>query len=233
MRLTLESFHERTLPLMGLEVSQPWCGYGSAIFLELGELLPAKSQRTRYARGQACISVKWDWRVEAQGVVLYGSSNSYPSIAEGISALRGATVTSIAVAGQVPELVVHFSNGHCLKSMVMVTGDPQWSIRVSDQQRIRACGADMECGDGTGFESLSPHEQATFDLAEQANLRWGQPESAPAMGRCAACTSFIPLDGPGYWLDWGCCAAPASPFDGKAVARTSGCPAFRGVEPDA
>ena len=224
MILTREQFEDLTLPLIGLPVSLPWKGYGSAVFFELGDLSPLESRRAHHNKGVACISVEWDWRVEAGSAVSYGSSNSRPKIEAGIRALQGETIDSIGVVGQVPELVVRFSNGHCLKSMVMVTGDPEWSIRVPDGQWIYVRDGILQNGDGTS--AASAHEKAAFALAERASIRWGVPAFEPVAGQCAACVSFVPLDGEGHLLDYGCCAAEASPFDGRAVERTSGCPAF-------
>src|SRR5438876_852462 len=79
-----EEFQELIQPLLGLTVSLPWKGYGSAIFLELGSLAPLESQRRHHNKGEACVSVEWDWRVEAEAEVLYGSSNSRPKIEAGI-----------------------------------------------------------------------------------------------------------------------------------------------------
>ncbi len=224
MSLAPEQFELLTQPLIGLPVSLPWKGYGSAIFFELGALAPLTSKRSHHNKGQACIAVEWDWRVEAQGGVLYGSSNSGPKIEAGIRTLQGETVKSIVVAGEVPELIVRFSNGHFLKSMIMVTGDPEWSIKVLDGRWIYVRAGALHVGGGTS--STSAHEEAAFAAAERASIRWGIPKLEPVAGQCASCASFIPLDGNGHLLDYGCCTAEAGPFDGRVVERTSGCPAF-------
>lgn len=224
MILTPEQFKELTQPLIGLPVSLPWKGFGSAIFFELGRLMPLQSTRARHNEGEACISVEWDWRVEADGAVLYGSSNSRPKIEAGIRRLQGKIIESVTITGEVPELVVCFSNGHCLKSMVMVTGDPEWSIKALDGQWIHVVDGKIQTG--VGISTTSAREEAVFTLAERTSVRWGVPELEPVAGRCGECAWFIPLDGEGHLLDYGCCAAEAGPFDGRAVARTSGCPAF-------
>ena len=81
---SIEEFTVLAQRLEGLTVALPWKGYGSAIFLELGELTPIESKRRHHAVGEACISVEWDWRVENDVSVLYGSSNSRPEIERGI-----------------------------------------------------------------------------------------------------------------------------------------------------
>jgi len=219
-----EEFQELIRPLVGLAVSLPWKGYGSAIFLELGSLAPIESQRRHHNEGEACVSVEWDWRVEAESEVLYGSSNSRPKIEAGILSLQGATVQALSVVGQVPELVVQFSNGHCLRSMVMVTGNPEWSIKLPDGRWVYAKSGCLLVG--TGEASTSEEEQAAFALAERTAARWGTPNVEPKLGSCAHCAFFVPLDGEGHLLDYGGCIAESGPFDGRIVERSSGCPAF-------
>ena len=184
-------------PLIGLTVSLPWKGYGSAIFLELGELALLDSGRQHHNKGQACISVEWDWRVEAEETVLYGSSNSGPEIESGIVALRGTTIHGLSVVGQVPELRVQFSNGHRLCSMVMVSGDPEWSIRLPDGRRAYPKGGRLLVGNGAS--RITEEEESAFALAERAASRWGIPAAEPRRGSCANCISFVPLDGNGHY----------------------------------
>ena len=224
----IEDFQVLIQPLVGLTVSLPWKGYGSAIFLELGKLAPLKPPRQRHNEGDACISVEWDWRVESGATVLYGSSNSRPKIASGISALQGKTIQSLAVVGQIPELIVHFSNGHCLRSMVMVTGDPEWSIKLPDGRWVYAKAGSLLMGDGATI--TTKEEQAVFALAEHTAARWGVPIAEPKRGSCENCASFEPLDGEGHLLDYGVCIAIAGAFDGRVVNRTSGCPSFSSNE---
>jgi hypothetical protein len=219
-----EDFQALVQPLLGLVVSLPWKGYGSAIFLELGALAPLESQRRRNNKGEACISIEWDWRVEAEGTVLYGSSNSRPKIESGIHSLQGTTIQALTVVGQVPELVVQFSNGHCLRSMVMATGNPKWSIKLTDGRWVYAEGSHLLVGSGTA--STTEEEETTFAIAERTASRWGTPSVESKRGSCASCVSFVPLDGEGHLLDYGCCMANSGPFDGRVVARNSGCLSF-------
>ena len=108
-------------PLIGLEVSRPWKGYGTAIFLELGTLtLDPDSRLREYHRGEACIGIEWDWRVESETAVAYGSSDSRGKMAEGIATLQGTRVTSIQVMRGIPELRVTFSNGQRLRSRLFL-----------------------------------------------------------------------------------------------------------------
>lgn len=222
--LSSKEFEELAAPLVGLKVSLAWKGYGSAVFLELGALAPLESRRQQHNRGQACISVEWDWRVESEVAVLYGSSNSRPEIDAGIRSLQGANIEAVTVIGQVPELVIQFSNGHFLKSMVMVSGDPEWSIKLPDGRWVYARRGKLVIGDGTS--PVSKGEVVAFALAKATAARWGVPRAEPMSGKCSACASFIPIDGEGHLLDYGCCAANGGPLDGRVVERSSGCPSF-------
>lgn len=78
-------FSDLIQPLLGLPVSRPWLGHGSAIFLELGALRESPGLAASRLDCEACISVCWDWRVEDQRRVLFGSSNSRPCIAQDLN----------------------------------------------------------------------------------------------------------------------------------------------------
>jgi hypothetical protein len=215
-------------PLVGLTVSLPWKGYGSAIFLELGRLTPPTSPRRHHGRGEACIAVEWDWRFEAGSEILYGSSNSGPEIESGINSLRDATIDGIALSGQVPELTVGFSNGHCLRSMSMVAGHPRWSVKRIDGRW--AYSKDGKLLVGTGGSSLTAEEESAAAMAEGTAKRWGVPASEPKGGFCSDCQSFVPIDGDFDLLDYGVCVQVASPFDGRVVNCGSGCSHFHATK---
>lgn len=220
----IDSFVELVQPLIGLPVALPWKGYGSTIFLELGQLLTLESKRGRDQRGQACIWVDWDWRVESGTSILYGSSCSRPEINKGIATLKDARIESLSLAGEVPELVIHFSNGHCLRSMCMVKGGPQWTIRLEENVRMSIEGGKLIVGDGTS--GFTEQEDEPFALEKKTALRWGVPRAEPTGGQCRDCAWFVYIDGDANLLDYGVCAESASPFDGRVVNVTSGCASF-------
>lgn len=217
-------FQTLVQPLIGLTVALPWKGYGSAIFLELGELSPLESKRQHHGKGQACISVEWDWRAESSSSILYGSSNNRPKIKRGIATLVGAAIQDISLVGPVPEIVVRFSNGHCLRSMVMAAGHPEWSIKLPGGRWLYAKAGDLMVGEGTS--NVTEEEQKVFDLAESTAGRWGIPSAGPAQGSCINCDWFVFLDGDGQLLDYGACTSSESSMDGRVVNRDSGCSFF-------
>lgn len=220
----IDSFVDLVQPLIGLPVALPWKGYGSTIVLELGQLQPLESRRSRHQRGQACISVDWDWRVESGASILYGSSCSRPEINKGIATLQNATIESLSLVGNVPELIVQFSNGHCLRSMCMVDGGPEWTIRLDENSWMSIKDGELIVGDGT--PEVTEQEEEPFALEMKTALRWGVPRAEPAGGNCRDCTWFVHVDGDANLLDYGVCVESTSPFDGRVVSVSSGCPSF-------
>lgn len=221
-----ESLGDILRSLIGLEVSLPWKGYGTAIFLELGALTPASNHRRDGSLGEACIGIEWDWRVESETAVAYGSSDSRRKIADGIATLQGTRVTSVQIMKGIPDLRVTFSNGQRLRTMVMRGDDPQWRIRLPDQQWLWAEDGEVHLGPGEA-EGLSEEEEEVAAAAAVTATRWGSPRLEPAPGNCRDCRSFVHLDGHFALLDYGCCTAPDGPFEGRAVNASSGCPKFQ------
>ncbi len=222
--LSEQEFRDCVRPLQGLEVSLAWKGYGSAIFLELGRLSAPRNERGRHESGEACLSVEWDWRVEGASSVLFGSSNTGPEIEDGIHGLQGSRSDGIAVVGTVPEIAALFSNGKCLRSMAMTSGDPQWGIRLPSGSWLSAKGGVLWM-DAEPAPITDP-ESAEMKASEDAEGRWGIPVAEPVKGKCAACGWFRRLDAHFQLLDYGVCLTETSPFDGKVVHRSSGCPVF-------
>ena len=222
--LSEQAFRDCLKPLHGLQVSLAWKGYGSAIFLELGRLSAPENDRGQHGRGEACLSVEWDWRVERESSVLFGSSNTRPEIEVGIRGLQGSRIENIEAVGAVPELVALFSNGQRLQSMIMTNGDPQWGIKLPSGSWLSVKGGllllDAEPEGST--EEYTNESKVT----ENATSRWGVPIAEPVQGRCDSCDWFRRLDGDFYLLDYGVCIAETSPFDGLVVHNSSGCPIF-------
>jgi hypothetical protein len=192
--LTAEEFDDLARPLIGLEVSLPWKGYGTAIFLELGTLTPTSYHRRdgsrSHDRGQACIGIEWDWRVETRTEVAY--------------------MTFLSITKGIPELRMAFSNGYRLRTMAMTCGDPRWRIRLPDERWLRAEEGLVHLGLGEA-EGLSEEEEAVAATAEATAARWGTPRLEPAPGNCRECRFFVRLDGDFSLLSYGCCTAQEGP----------------------
>jgi hypothetical protein len=125
-RLSRAAFADLVAPAVGLEVSHAWQGYGSAIFLELGDLRWVG--RENNPRGEFSVMVEWSWRVESPRRVVFGSWSSDRRIASGMASLLGRTAAALAVEGRLPELVLELSGGRWLHSFMTAEGQPRWVV---------------------------------------------------------------------------------------------------------
>ena len=116
--------------LIGLPVSHLWQGYGSAIFLEFGEL----RQRLRRdgtegnPQGEFTLTIEWSWRIEGKRRIWCGSWSERARWSKAFSRLEGAKVVSVSLYGRLPEIELTFSNGLHLLSMMTSEGDPEWGL---------------------------------------------------------------------------------------------------------
>ncbi len=229
MKMHQEAFIDLVKPLVGMTISRPWRGYGSAVFLELGYLSCRTVRGRELKYGEASIDIQWDWRIESDFKVVCGSYNSAPDIESHIGELLGMSIAVITTIGQPPELTVELSNGLRLRSMAMVTGDPQWAIKLKDGTWLSCVRGSLVADDGTKGEGLSEKEIAASDRAAETSKRWRRPLAEPVNGHCRDCSHFVRLDGDFELLDYGACTSSNSPFDGRITNLTSGCPAFYGT----
>ena len=116
--------------LIGKPVSHVWRGYGSAILLEFGELVPVRNGRggERNPFGELCLMIEWSWRIENPRSILGGSSSSEGKWQGMFKKILGATATNVEFFGAVPEICVSFDNGRRVLSFSTVEGQPEWAI---------------------------------------------------------------------------------------------------------
>ncbi len=224
IKITQDEFYKLTASLIGLPVCSTWKRYGRTISIELGKLIPLENSQQQIQKGQACIQIGWDWRIEDKSHVIVGSSNSGPKIDSQIKMLEGTNVANIAVVGNIPEIEVSFSNGLILRTMMMSNDDPQWEIMVSKDQSILVEKNNLVVAN----ENIGPDYWIIdiIDSTNQIGQRWGEPEISPVKGNCHLCKWYIRIRGEFLLLEFGVCANSESDLDGKVVYRSSGCPAF-------
>ena len=140
--ITLEQFADLTASLVGLPVSSAWRGYGSALFFELGELRPAEPPG-RHERGEAHVMIQWSWRIERARSIEVGSWSTDARIDAGIKRLTGPHVTSLAVDGRLPELIVALSDGRWVRSFMTAEGQPQWVVFLQDESWVTVEGGSL------------------------------------------------------------------------------------------
>jgi hypothetical protein len=124
-------FDDITRSFIGLELSRPWRGHGTALFSEVG-LLSHTYERTKRPKAELGLEFSWSWRVESARSILFGSSSSERRIARGVDSLAGLTIEGISLAGRLPELCVQLSGGVWITSYSASETQPDWSIFLSD-----------------------------------------------------------------------------------------------------
>ena len=106
--------------LIDLPVSHLWTGYGSTLFLELGNLTPRILHNGKDGKpnGEMSIMIQWSWRIEGRKSIICGSWSDEHDWVRGLSLLRNKTITDVSLFGRLPEIDIAFSNGaHCLSFM--------------------------------------------------------------------------------------------------------------------
>jgi hypothetical protein len=140
MNSSKPDFFEFVSPMIGLPVSHIWRGYGSALFIELGELHSVRYKNGRVSRnpsGQMGIGIEWSWRIEGKKRIWCGSWSDESRWNRFFSMMLGSRVDSVSLFGRLPEIDLCLSNGLHLLSMMTADGEPEWSIsdRRSDPSR--------------------------------------------------------------------------------------------------
>jgi hypothetical protein len=221
--LTIDEANCILAQLTDMPVSAVWKGYGTTIFLELGNL--SLEDQRRGPKGEVTIYVSWDWRVEKGNRVVFGSSNSSPKMADGIATLVGLTLNGAKIQGRVPELLIEFSNEARLQSAAMCTNTSEWEVSLPGNIWISCVDGIVYAGDGSGMP-ISDEEEAMLHYADIAAQRWGIPTAPARAGHCEQCAHMIRIDGSGHLLDFGVCTSADSPLDGRVINVASGCAVF-------
>jgi len=124
--------------LVGLPISRIWRGYGSAIFVELGELHSNPRLKRDGSRGNPfgdwTLMIEWSWRIEGKRRIWCGSWTDEERWPWAFSKIEGAKVASISLFGRLPEICLSLSNGLHLLSMMTAGGDPSWALTRRTQE---------------------------------------------------------------------------------------------------
>jgi hypothetical protein len=124
------AFQEFASSLIGLSLSHIWIGYGSALFLEFGELAARhKSDGSPTApHGEMSLMIEWSWRIEAQHAIICGSWSDETLWLETLPALLGREVSHVELFGRLPEIDIGLSNGFHVLSFMTAEGLPAWTL---------------------------------------------------------------------------------------------------------
>ena len=130
-RLDEADFRAFTRPLVGMGLTHWWRGYGSAIFLNFGELHHSVWKNGRLSRnpiGKMSLGIEWSWRVEGPKRIWCGSWSEDSSWAKVFDKMIGATVKEVTTFGRLPEIDLELSCGVHVLSFMTERSDPEWSI---------------------------------------------------------------------------------------------------------
>jgi hypothetical protein len=124
--ISKEELEALTKGIIGLSVSHAWCGFGSAIFLEIGELHRKSGENN--PKGEATVMLEWSWRVERLRSIWFGSFSGDRKIKNGLAKLKGLKVLGVTVEGRLPELVIRLSGNTWVHSFNTVESQPEWCL---------------------------------------------------------------------------------------------------------
>lgn len=124
------AFEELAASLVGQPITYIWRGYGSAVFIEFGELSPRSNRdgSPGHPEGQISLAVEWSWRVEDDSAILSGSWSEEELWEPTFALLRDARVTSLKLFGRLPEVELSTDRGVRFLSFSTTDGQPQWDL---------------------------------------------------------------------------------------------------------
>lgn len=231
MKITIDEFNRLVKPIIGMPISLAWKGYGSALFLEIGQLHEIGDRRQNVPDGEISISPNFEWRIEQKNRVVCGSSSKLSFIEEKIKVLNGLEISEICVEDDTRELKIKLANGMIVRSVKLTKGDPEWTIRYFDANYISVINGELfyQNDNDPPHEvdvELEAREKEIISRTRETYDRWSALTLAPKRGECSDCKFQLRIDS-GYFIsDFRVCSNEYSAFDGKAVLGSSGCPSF-------
>jgi len=139
--ITLEQFNEFFRSIINLPINLVWRGYGSAVFLEIGEISEkviynTKRDKSRIVKeGQFGLMIEWSWRVEKQKSIYFGSWSTDRIIDNRLPKLQHKTIKNIEVIGRLPELIIEISDGLWLHSFATSESQPRWCLFLNRNEQ--------------------------------------------------------------------------------------------------
>jgi hypothetical protein len=140
--------------LSGLPISHLWRGYGSAIFIELGDLTPTTNRdgTLGHTEGQVSLEVEWSWLVEDDATILAGSWSEEALWEPSFARLRGARLESLKLFGRLLEVELSTDQGVRFVSFSTTDGQPQWhhvDRRITPAHWFTVQNGRLHLGDGS------------------------------------------------------------------------------------
>lgn len=120
-----------TAPLIGLPVTHAWKSYGTALFLEFGNLRLGGTRRDgsfRNPLGEMGMSLDVGWRIESKRSILCSFMTEELPWPKLLGCLARGTVASITTSGRLPEISIGLSTGLHVVSFAVEQLHPNWAI---------------------------------------------------------------------------------------------------------
>jgi hypothetical protein len=150
----LTAFEALAASLSGQPISYLWRGYGSAIFIEFGELTPTNNRdgSPGHPEGQVTFGVEWSWRIEDESSILSGSWSEEELWEPSFARLRDTRVEGLKLFGRLPEVELLTEEGVRFLSFSTTDGQPQWHLvdrRGATAEWFSVREGRLHLGDGT------------------------------------------------------------------------------------
>jgi len=149
-----KAFDSFATTLIGLRISHVWRGYGSAIFIEIGELSPQtrRDGSTGNPKGKVSLGVEWSWRIEDQTAIRCGSWSEEELWEPALDTLRNARISGCELFGTLAEVVITTDSGVRFLSFSTTEGQPRWHLvdrRDGPARWFTVRDGQLHLGDGT------------------------------------------------------------------------------------
>ena len=185
--ISRSEFYELSRSLIGMPVSRVRKGFSTALLLELGDLRPwdvGKGRKLK-RRGEAHISIEWNWRVESRTKVLIGSDQSNWAINKYIRCLKGLEIVAITLEDEVKnDLIVRFTGGIQLQTsrLKKEREDGEWRISLKDGTWLTYTWRGLVRADAhESVDDMSPEELEASRLRTPSWTGGGCLLPSPAM----------------------------------------------------
>jgi hypothetical protein len=124
------SFEALATDLSGRPISYLRRGYGSAVFIEFGELTPKVNRdgSAGHPEGEVSLGVEWSWRIEDESDIVCGSWSEEEIWEENFARLRDNRVRALSLFGRLPEVELVTGNGIRFLSFSTTDGQPRWHV---------------------------------------------------------------------------------------------------------
>lgn len=133
-RIYHSQFNALISGIIGLEITEAQPGAGTCLLIDIGEIKaetvksPRSGELHEFHEGHFGLMIEWDWRVERERSIEFGSASRLRKMDRGIESLKGERIASVELVGDIPELKVSLSSGRRLMSFMTIESQPAWVI---------------------------------------------------------------------------------------------------------